>query len=170
MYPKLSLSGSFGYEATTVDTLIRWDSRTYGFGPTISWDIFNGNRIKNQIKIQEEKTSEAYLNWELTVLKAMAEVEISMLNLIESGKVQDAMNDASESLFEALVLTKQEQKAGVVLMESVLNVRLNFLSSKLVLVEKIGLVSNNLVALYKALGGDWEKEKQIEVIQIRNEQ
>ncbi|MFT4592778.1 MAG: multidrug efflux system outer membrane protein [Phycisphaerales bacterium] len=170
LYPKLSLSGSFGYEATTVDTLIRWDSRTYAFGPTVSWDIFNGNRIKNQIKIQEEKTSEAYLNWELTVLKALAEVEISMLNLIESGKVQDAMNDASQSLFEALVLTTQEQEAGVILMQSVLNVRLNFLSSQLVLVEKIGFVSNNLVALYKALGGDWEKEKQIEVIHIRNEQ
>jgi outer membrane protein TolC len=122
------------------------------------------------MEIQEEKTSEAYLNWELTVLKAMAEVEISMLNLIESGKVQDAMNDASQSLFEALVLTKQEQEAGVVLMQSVLNVRLDFLSSQLVLVEKVGFVSNNLVALYKALGGDWEKEKQIEVIQIRNEQ
>ncbi|MBT6270585.1 MAG: TolC family protein, partial [Phycisphaerae bacterium] len=133
-------------------------------------DIFNGNRIKNQIKIQEEKTSEAYLNWELTVLKAMAEVEISMLNLIESGKVQDAMNDASQSLFEALVLTKQEQEAGVVLMQSVLNVRLNFLASQLVLVEKTGAVSNNLVALYKALGGDWENERQIKVTQIRNEQ
>ena len=170
LYPKLSLSGSFGYEATTVDTLIRWDSRTYGFGPTISWDIFNGNRIKNQIQMQEEKTSEAYLNWELTVLKALAEVEISMSNLIESGKVQDAMNDASKSLFEALVLTKQEQEAGVVLMQSVLNVRLNFLASQLVLVEKTGAVSNNLVALYKALGGDWENERQIEVTQIRNEQ
>ncbi|MBT5408740.1 MAG: TolC family protein, partial [Phycisphaerae bacterium] len=123
-----------------------------------------------QIKIQEEKTSEAYLNWELTVLKAMAEVEISMLNLIESGKVQDAMNDASQSLFEALVLTKQEQEAGVVLMQSVLNVRLNFLASQLVLVEKTGAVSNNLVALYKALGGDWENERQIKVTQIRNEQ
>ena len=71
-------------------------------------------------------------------LKALAEVEISMSNLIESGKVQDAMNDASKSLFEALVLTKQEQEAGVVLMQSVLNVRLNFLASQLVLVEKTG--------------------------------
>ena len=156
LYPKLSLSGAFGYEATESSELIRWSSRTYGFGPSISWDIFNGDRIKSQIQLQEEKSNEAFLNWELTVMKAFAEVETAMLNLILSGRVQDSMNDASRSLLEAFALTEQEYHAGIIQKQTALQAEQNFINAQIVLVEKIGTVSQNLVLLYKALGGDWE--------------
>lgn len=156
LYPKLSLSGAFGYEATQSSDLIRWSSRAYSFGPSISWDIFNGDRIRSQVQLQEEKTNEAFLNWELTVLQAFAEVEISMSNLISSGRVQDSMNDAAHSLLEAFVLTKQEFSAGIIQKQTVLQAEQNFISAQIALVEKTSEVSQNLVSLYKALGGDWE--------------
>jgi len=156
LYPKLSLSGAFAYEATEPSDLIRWSSRTYGFGPSISWDIFNGDRIKSQIQLKEEKTNEAFLNWELTVLQAFAEVETAMLNLILSGRVQESMNDASRSLLEAFALTEQEYLAGTIQKQAVLQAEQNFISAQIALVEKTGIVSQNLVSLYKALGGDWE--------------
>ncbi len=156
LYPRLSLSGAFGYEATESNEFIHWSSRTYGFGPSFSWDIFNGNRIKSQIQLKEEKTNEAFLNWELTVLNAFAEVETAMLNLILSGRVQESMNDASQSLLEAFALTEQEYLAGIIQKQSLLQAEQNFINAQIVLVEKIGTVSQNLVLLYKALGGDWE--------------
>jgi NodT family efflux transporter outer membrane factor (OMF) lipoprotein len=156
LYPKLSLSGAFGYEATESSELIRWSSRTYGFGPSISWDIFNGDRIKSQVQLQEEKSNEAFLNWELTVLQAFAEVETAMSNLILSGRVQDSMNDATRSLLEAFALTEQEYHAGIIQKQTVLQAEQNFINAQIVLVEKTGTVSQNLVLLYKALGGDWE--------------
>jgi len=156
LYPKLSLSGSFGYEATESSDLIRWSSRAYSFGPSVSWDIFNGDRIKSQVQMEEEKTNEAYLNWELTVLEAFSEVETAMSNLIFSGKVQDSMNDATQSLLESLTLTEEEFIAGVVQKQSVLQAEQQFINAQISLVEKTSTVSQNLVSLYKALGGDWE--------------
>jgi NodT family efflux transporter outer membrane factor (OMF) lipoprotein len=156
LYPKLSLSGAFGYEATKSSNLIQWSSRTYGFGPTVSWDIFNGDRIKSQIQLQEEKMNEAFLNWELTVLHAFAEVETAMSNLILSGRVQDSMNDAARSLLEAYELTEQEFSAGIVQMQTVLQAEQNYINAQIALVERTGTVSQNLVLLYKSLGGDWE--------------
>ena len=88
--------------------------------------------------------------------------------LIKTGAVSMQTFDQLESQLEEALAQLAQAEAGVALAE--LNVRLNFLASQLVLVEKTGAVSNNLVALYKALGGDWEKERQIEVTQIRNEQ
>ena len=170
LYPKLSLSGAFGYEATETNDVIRWDSRAWSIGPSIAWDIFNGNRIRSQIQLQEEKTFSAFLTWEQTVLRAFAEVEISLSNLIESGKVQDAWNDSSKSLLEALRLTEEEERLGVVQMQSVLNAKRNFINSQIMLVEKTGAVSQNVVSLYKALGGDWESKEPTEVTQVRSTQ
>ena len=170
IYPKLSLSGAFGYEATESSDLIRWNSRSWGFGPSVSWDLFNGNRIRSQVQMQEEKTHEAFMNWELTVLSAFAEVESSLLNVVESGKVQDAINDASLSLFETYKLTEQEHKAGVVAMQQVLNSRTNFINSQIMLAQKTGAVSQNLVTLYKSLGGDWKNDNEQDITQVRNTQ
>ena len=167
LYPKLSLSGAFGYEATESSDLIRWTSRTYGFGPSVSWDIFNGDRIKSQVQLQEEKMSEAFLNWELTVLQAFAEVETSMSNLIQSGRVQEAMNDATSSLLVAFELMEQEFLAGVVQKQSVLQAEQNLFSAQITLVENTSAVSQNLVSLYKALGGDWENGPPIDVKPIQ---
>jgi outer membrane protein, multidrug efflux system len=170
LYPKLSLSGSFGYEATETNDIIRWDSRAWSVGPTVSWDLFNGNRIRSQVQLQEEKANEAFLNWELTVLRAFAEVETSLSNLSQSGKVQDIWNDASKSLYEAYELTKTEEEAGVVQMQTVLNAKRNFVNSQIMLVEKTGIVSQGLVSLYKSLGGDWENEIGLEITQVRDQQ
>jgi len=170
LYPKFSLSGSFGYEATTTNDLIRWDSRAWSIGPSLSWDIFNGDRLRNQVQLQEEKTHAAFLTWEQAVLRAFAEVEVSLSNLIESGKVQESWNDASSSLLEALELTKAEEQAGIVQMQTVLNARRNFINSQIMLVEKTGAVSQNVVSLYKALGGDWKNRESTEVSQMRNTQ
>lgn len=170
LYPKLSLSGSFGYEAAETNDLIRWDSRAWSIGPSVSWDIFNGDRIRSQVQLQEEKTNSAFLSWEQAVLRAFAEVEVSLSNLMESGKVQESWNDASSSLFEAMKLTKAEEQAGVVQKQSVLNAERNFINSQIMLVEKTGAVSQNVVSLYKALGGDWKNSESTEASQARNTQ
>jgi len=170
LYPKLSLSGAFGYEATEISDLTRWSSRTYGFGPTISWDIFNGNRIKSQVQLQEEKTNEAFLNWELIVLQAFAEVETAMSNLIYSGNIQDSIRDATNSLQEAYTLTEQEYFAGITQKKTVLRAEQNFLNAQIALVEYTSAVSQNIVSLYKALGGDWENGPSPDVQPLQKNQ
>jgi len=167
LYPKLSLSGAFGYEATESNDLIRWSSRSYSFGPSVSWDIFNGDRIKSQIQIQEEKTSEAYLNWELTVLKAFSEVETSMLSLIEAGKTQDMLSDSAQSLLVAMLLTQEMVEDGVQNKLALLSAKQQLISAQLSLAEQTGAVSQNLISLYKALGGDWETDQGPDVKPIK---
>ena len=157
LYPKLSLSGSFGYESTDSDDLIRWSSRTWSVGPSVSWDIFNGNRIKSQIQLQEEKTNAAYLNWELVVLQAFAEVETALSNVISTGKMKDAYHDASSALVENLALTEEQYQLGVLQKIDVNQAEQNLIDSQIALVEQASLVSQNLVSLYKALGGAWEE-------------
>ena len=168
LYPKLSLSGSFGYEATTSHELLRWESRSYAFGPTVSWDIFNGDRIRSQIQMQEEKTYSAYLQWELTVLNAFAEVETTMSNLIEAGKIQDSLNDASKSMLIAELLTEDMVHAGVQEQIALLQAKQNLINAELALVEQTGLVDQQIIALYKALGGDWESDSSAIVTSLEH--
>ncbi|MHC4266165.1 MAG: efflux transporter outer membrane subunit, partial [Planctomycetota bacterium] len=79
LYPAFSLSGTFALEAQNLDDLDNWDSRTWGFGPAFRWNLFDGNRIRSNIQLEEARTQETFLQYEQAVLLALEEVEDSMV-------------------------------------------------------------------------------------------
>lgn len=83
LYPAFTLTGSLTLEAVDFADLGYMASRATSFGPRISWNIFDGNRIRNQIKIEEASTEQALIVYEQTVLSALREVEDSANDYIE---------------------------------------------------------------------------------------
>jgi outer membrane protein TolC len=55
LWPKFYLFGSIGLESFTTGGLSIPDGVSYGFGPSISWPIFHGGAIRNNIKVQTAK-------------------------------------------------------------------------------------------------------------------
>ena len=156
LYPKLTLSGSFGFEAEDFGRLFNWSSRTFSVGPSVTWDVFNGNRIRSQVQVQQALTRQAFLDWELTVLEAFEEVENAMTNLIESGRILDSIEDATRAQRSYLELAGQQFRQGTINAEDLQDAQRDFLTIRTTLAQEQGSVSQNLVALYKALGGDWQ--------------
>jgi outer membrane protein TolC len=52
LYPKFTLMGSIGVEALSVNRLVSTPTRSYSFGPSISWPIFKGGAIRANIEVQ----------------------------------------------------------------------------------------------------------------------
>ena len=46
LFPRFSLTGSFGYESVDTDNLFDADSRVFSLGPSLRWHIFDGGRIR----------------------------------------------------------------------------------------------------------------------------
>jgi outer membrane protein, multidrug efflux system len=54
LYPKFTLSGSIGLEALYLGDLVAAGSRSWSFGPSFSWPLFDAGAIRSNIRVQDQ--------------------------------------------------------------------------------------------------------------------
>ena len=155
LYPKLTLTGQFGFGASSFTDLLQWSSRAYAAGPGFSWDIFNGGRLRSAVNQQESLTREALLGYERTVIQAIGEVESSLVGFALTARQRDYLADATASAQLAYDLSLQQYEHGVTDFLTVITVQQTLLEVEDSLVQAQGMCAETLVELYRALGGGW---------------
>lgn len=158
LYPRFTLSGTFGFEATDLNHLLDARSISYGFGPAIRWNIFDGLRNLNRIAAQEAATHQAYLLYERTLLLALQEVESSMVAYKREQVRRDALLRATEAAQRSVQLAETLYRDGLTDFQNVLDAQRSLVNLENALAQSRGQVVVKLVGLYKALGGGWSPE------------
>ena len=158
LYPRFTLSGTFGFEATDLNHLLDARSITYGFGPAIRWNIFDGLRNLNRIAAQEAATHQAYVLYERTLLFALQEVESSMVAYKREQVRRDALLRATEAAQHSVRLAETLYRDGLTDFQNVLDAQRSLVNLENSVAQSRGQVVVTLVALYKALGGGWSPE------------
>jgi len=76
LYPQFFLAGSIGLSDTvrTGDSFSFSDAVTAAVGPGFSWNVFQYDRIKNQVRIEDARFQESLANYNQQVLEAIREV------------------------------------------------------------------------------------------------
>ncbi len=161
-YPKVTLDGSFGLQSLSAKDLGNWAARQYGFGPTISLPIFEGGRLRATLALRKVEQQEAALNYQQTVLQAWHDVDNALTAYGAEQKRRDALQNAVMQNRRAVGLSRQRYTQGVTGFLDVLDAERSLLSAELQLADSTTTVSENLVQLYKALGGGWEKSYPLE--------
>jgi len=155
LYPKFTLTGQFGFGASQFSDLFQWASRAYGAGPGITWDIFNGGRLKSVVNQQEAITRQALLLYEQTVLRAIGEVESDLIGFTLSAQQRDDLADATDAAQLAYDLSLQQYERGTIDFLTVITVQQSLLDAEDSLVQARGLCAETMVELYRSLGGGW---------------
>ncbi len=157
-YPKVTLDGSIGLQALKAKDLGNWAARQYGLGPTISIPIFEGGRLRATLELRKVEQQEAALNYQQTVLQAWHDVDNAMTAYAAEQRRRDALQASVVQNRRALDLSRQRYAQGVADFLNVLDNERTLLQAELQLAESTTTVSQNLVQLYKALGGGWETQ------------
>jgi len=155
MYPKINLIGSIGFESLTLDNLISAGSKAYSFGPRITWPIFNAGSIRSNIEVQSALQEQYLIQYEITVLNALEEVENALVAYMEEQNRRQSLSDAKRAASQASAFAQDLYKAGLTDFTSVLDAQRSLLSFEDQLIQSEGRIISNLVRLYKALGGGW---------------
>ena len=155
-YPKITLDGSFGMQALQFKDLGNWAARQYGLGPTISIPIFEGGRLRATLQLRKVQQQEAALNYQQTVLQAWHDVDNAMTAYAAEQRRRDSLAESVKQSQRAFGLAQQRYTQGVADFLNVLDAQRTLLQAQLQLAESTTTVSQNLVQLYKALGGGWE--------------
>jgi outer membrane protein, multidrug efflux system len=156
LYPKFDITGQLGIDSSKINNLIEWNSRYFALNPGISWPIFDAGRIRSNINVQKELTRQAAVNYQQTVLQALGEVEDALASYRLEQLRRKALADAVDASQQAVDLAHQQYQQGVIDFVSVLDAQRSLFEAQTVLAQSDAMISTDLVALYKALGGGWE--------------
>ncbi len=155
LYPTFSLTGVIGLEATDAGNLVESDSATWSLVPGLRWNLFNGGKVRNQIRIEEARTEQVRLAYEQTVLLALEQVE-STLVAYEQEKVRRVrLAQAVDATQRTVELVHTQYVSGLTDFQSYLDAQRSLFSQQDALVASQGQVVQNLIALNRALGGGW---------------
>lgn len=154
-FPSLTLSGSYGFTSSMLDTLLRASSLTWSFGPQIAANVFNGGLTTAQVEAAHAAYDESVANYRQTVLTAFQGVEdnLAALKVLQDqAQVQDgAVAAASEA--ERLILN--QYRAGTVDYTSVVTAETTALGDRQTALNVLQSRLNASVLLVENLGGGW---------------
>ncbi|MFW5818368.1 MAG: efflux transporter outer membrane subunit [Desulfovermiculus sp.] len=158
LYPRLSLNGSFNYTAADLDDIFTSAARTFVFGPTLTWNVFNAGKTRARIEMEEARAEQALLAYRLTVLQALSEVESAMTGYREQKKRLDSLHNAVLASRKSLHMAEKLYKDGLADFQNVLDAQRSLYSAEDQMDTAKGNAALFMVTLYKALGGGWNSE------------
>ena len=155
-YPSFSLAGMLGFQATHFSDMTNWDSRMYSFGPQMRWLLFDGFRVTSLIAVEDARSQQLAAAYESTVLHAVEEVENALIGLAQEQQRAEALVRSVEAARDALEKVETLYRSGLADFQRVLDVQRSLALQEDRLAISEGLVLQQAVALYKALGGGWD--------------
>ena len=160
MYPDFTLTGVGGYQADHFRDMFDIDNQVYSFIMRLAAPIYKGGRLKAQVKAAKARTEQAAANYSGLVLKALQEVEDSLVS--QEYLAQSALNQ-KERLAQALKgekLANERYSQGLEILLVVLDTeRRRRLAEDQYILTK-ALLYNSRVNLFLALGGDWKIDQK----------
>ncbi|MET0981341.1 MAG: TolC family protein, partial [Telluria sp.] len=154
LYPSISLLGSLGLAATSVSGAPR--VLDWAFGSGMAWNVFDHGRLTNTVLLQDARFQQLYEQYQDAVLRAAREVDDAAAGFARTREQIVLLADSVEAARRTLDLATLQYREGLTDFQRVIDSQRVFFSQQDLLVTSRGNLAQNLVALYKAMGGGWE--------------
>ncbi|HKE01780.1 MAG TPA: efflux transporter outer membrane subunit, partial [Planctomycetota bacterium] len=156
LYPKFELVGTVGLASLQSKNFFNGDSLFASISPQLSWPVFAGGRIKANIEAVSAREEQAFIRYEQTVLGSLEEVENAIVAYAREQTRRTSLADAASAQRRAVELVRDRFRQGLVDFLDVLDAERALNVAENDLVQSHALVTESLIALYKALGGGWD--------------
>jgi multidrug efflux system outer membrane protein len=155
-FPTLAISASAGLGGSTFSSLFNTSGQTvYGLGQ-LTQPIFEGGKLRGQVKLARATEEEMLLNYQKTIAGAFRDVS----NALIAENKQRANREQQEKLVaaaeDATRLARLRYQGGSTSYLEVLTTDSNLYTAQLNLVSAQQAEALTLVQLYSALGGGWQ--------------
>ncbi len=154
LYPSLQLSGTISPTAI-ISSSATTRLNTWSFGPVINLPIFEGGRLRANVKSAESKAHNAYLVWKQTVLNAIEETENALVAYNRDQRTISSLTSQVRSYEDAVKLSNASYKRGLGTMLTVLDSQRSLSSARQSLASAVHDASLNYIMLNIALGGGY---------------
>jgi len=158
LYPQFFLFGSVGLSQTvrTGDSFNGSDALNAAIGPGLTWNVFQFDRIKDQVRIEDARFQESLASYNQKVLEAIREVTNALDAYRNNVRKSDFDFKAVKASIRAFNISANQYNNGLVSYQRLLSTVEKMTLREDVYAQTRGSMANQVVALYKALGGGWE--------------
>jgi NodT family efflux transporter outer membrane factor (OMF) lipoprotein len=155
LYPRFALLGSFSLDASSTSDWLTSGAEAWSVGPQLRWSLFEGGRIRSNVRAEEALARQALARYEETVLLAVEEVENSLSGYAEERARLEELGLGVRAAEQTVELVSVLYRTGLVDFLNVLDAERSLFEEQDRLLESRGRVAQNLVRVYRALGGGW---------------
>ena len=160
LYPKFSIPGTVGLDSISAGDFFFGTSRMWQVGPSMTWPIFEGGQIRAYIEVRDAQQQQALLTYRKTVLIALAEVEDALVAYAKERTRHQALAASTEDFRRSQVLALDRYEQGYANYLDVLEAQRSLYAAQDSLAQSDQQLIDDLIAIYKALGGGWETDEQ----------
>lgn len=161
-FPQMNLSGYIGTGTSTFNTLFSNNASVWQYGISILQEIFTGGKLTGELKLARAQKEELLHSYESTILKAVQEVNDALIShkiALEQEKLQKKQVD---TLKDYLYLAGLQYQNGLTDYLTFLDAERKFFNAELNYAEAQGYSFITLINIYKALGGGWVIEEDVD--------
>ena len=157
LYPSISLTGAVSLVSGSLSRLISTDSIQPTAGAGLVLPILDGGRRRATLGLRRTQAQEALLAYQAVVLVALKDVEDALTRLEADRARQSHLQSAEAAARDQLATVQTQKNAGLATGLDLLAVRASLLDAADALALARAATNQDMVALYKALGGGWDE-------------
>jgi NodT family efflux transporter outer membrane factor (OMF) lipoprotein len=155
MLPQITLSGSYGGEATSFSNVFSPASVVWSLAASATQPIFKGGQLVHQRRAAVAAAEEAAANYRGTVITAFQNVSDTLHALKGDADALEAQSLAEQTAAESLKLVQVQYKSGAASYLQVLSAEQTYQTAAVALVKAKAQRYADTAALFQALGGGW---------------
>ncbi|WNO54450.1 efflux transporter outer membrane subunit [Stakelama saccharophila] len=153
LYPALNLGGSIDTNATSFTDLT--EIITGNVFARIAQTLFDGGRLRAQVRSNEAAAQGAFYNYKQTVLTGLEDVETAVVALRTAREREEQYTIALDAANNAAILARSQYRAGLTDFTTLNQAESALLNAANSLSQARADKANALIQLYGALGGGW---------------
>jgi NodT family efflux transporter outer membrane factor (OMF) lipoprotein len=155
-FPDVSLSGFLGLLSTNAYDFAHGGSKSWDVGGSVIWPILNYGKLSANLNASDARQQEALATYQKTMITALSDVERSVTSYTKEEEHRAALEDAEKDDRKALKIARERYKEGLSSFIDVLDAERTLDSIETQTAASEALTSQNLIAVYKSLGGGWK--------------
>ena len=126
--------------------------------------MFDHGRLTNTVLLQDARFQQLHEQYQDTVLRAAREVDDAAVGFVRTGEQIVLLQDAVKAAQRSLDIATLQYQEGLTDFQRVLDSQRVLFSQQEQLVNSRGSLVQNLIAVYKAMGGGWEQGRSRPVL------
>jgi NodT family efflux transporter outer membrane factor (OMF) lipoprotein len=154
-FPKVNLLALPALAGSTPGDLFSSHGFGYITAAAITWPLFEGSKLRANVRVSKERRAEAYLAYRQAVLSAMQEAEDALARYSAEQRRLLALEESQTAAASSLHISQEQYKAGLVTFINVLTASSALLNEQDQVAQSEQALAQDLVSVYKALGGGW---------------
>jgi NodT family efflux transporter outer membrane factor (OMF) lipoprotein len=155
MYPQITLSGTYGSEATFFHRLLTTGTTVWGLSGGLLQPLFHGGELSAKRRAAIAAFDQASAQYRATVLLAFQNVADVLRALDDDARVLKAQSDAESAAADTFDLAQKQFQLGAINYLTLLNAERQHQEARINLVAAQAARFADTAALFQALGGGW---------------